>query len=551
MLVFLAAVFATFEFMGWPFLVEPLQTLLQNRFGRSVRLNALEPTAESASSHATVHLWGGIALHSPLLKIGAPSWSTAPYLLLAHDVDLHLRYGDLWRAYQGQQQVIQSLKARQFYGYLERTADGRTSWQIAASGHASLLPRLETVEIQVGQLQYQDALHALNLNADLRLSNSKSTLSVAPEKNSMILHVVATGHYRKEPFHLTLTSTGSLPWKVNGPDATPVAVQLIAKAGSARLDFNGTAQDFLHLNGLNGQFTVAGPSLATVGAPLGITLPTTKNFKAAGALTRSGNVWQLALRHAQVGASNLGGRFTFDTSATVPRLTGTLEGAELKLADLGPAVGAVNAANTALKPSKVLPTRPFDLASLHAMNADVLIRLQQFDTNTQRLEPLRPFNAHLLLSDGVLVLKEIEARTAQGSLGGMLTLNGQADRALWVAALKWHGVELQRWIHQARRQGLPPYISGELQGHANLRGSGRSTAEILSTLQGDLVATVANGTVSHLLVEIGGLDIAESLGVYLKGDNALKLDCAQANLTVDQVVIRPRELVIDTSDSTV
>jgi uncharacterized protein involved in outer membrane biogenesis len=120
-----------------------------------------------------------------------------------------------------------------------------------------------------------------------------------------------------------------------------------------------------------------------------------------------------------------------------------------------------------------------------------------------------------------------------------------------VAALHWDGVQLQNWLHQSRAAGSPPFVSGQLQGHATLQGSGRSTAEILATLQGDIAAEVRHGTLSHLLVEMGGLDVAESLGMLLKGDEALVLDCALADLAVAGGTLRPRLLVLDTRDSTV
>jgi uncharacterized protein involved in outer membrane biogenesis len=477
-------------------------------------------------------------LDSPLLEIGAPVWSQASHLLLAHGVQVRLRYTDLWRAYRGQQAVVQSMKASRLDVVLERDAEGRASWQLAASDSVPAMPRLEAMDIRTGQLHFSDTALALRFNAELRLTGA-------------VLHVVASGDYHVQPFRLTLTSTGALPWQAGSEDGMPVAVTLAAHAGRASLDFDGTVHDLLHLNGLDGRFTLEGPSLAAVGTPFGVTLPTTHAFKAAGSVTRANKMWGIVLRSAHVGASRLGGNFTFDTSARAPRLTGTLDGVLLKLVDLAPALGASDRPAIASKAAKVLPARMFDLAALRAMNADVLIRLQQVDTNTALLEPLRPFNAHLQLTEGVLTLKEIDARTGQGHLGGTLALDGQQDRAHWVAALNWDGVKLERWIHQTRRAGLPPYLSGQLQGHATVQGSGRSTAEILATLQGDVGASVVNGKVSHLLIEVGGLDLAQSLGVYLKGEKALVLDCALADLSVASGVVRPRVLVFDTSDSTI
>jgi uncharacterized protein involved in outer membrane biogenesis len=394
------------------------------------------------------------------------------------------------------------------------------------------------LDVQQGQLHFDDQPLALHLDAQLTLTRGQ-------------LRASTQGHFRKDAFSGTLVSTGALPWERQAAQGTPAAIKLAASLGRASLDFEGAAQDFLHLNGLDGSFHVQGPSLAAIGEPLGITLPTTLAVKAYGRLQRNGARWSVALESAQVGSSQLGGDFVFDTAATPPRLSGTLKGAFLKLADLAPVVGVIATKPAGGGASRVLPTRAFDLTALRRMDADVQIAIDRLDSNTILLESVRPLHAHLQLNRGLLTITDIDARTAQGHLGGTIALDGQRNIANWVAALNWDGVQLQSWIHQQRAAGLPPYVSGRLQGHAVLLGKGRSTAEILATLRGDIGATVEHGTVSHLLVEAGGLDVAESLGVYFKGDNALALSCAVADIAVSAGVLRPRVLVLDTVDSTV
>jgi uncharacterized protein involved in outer membrane biogenesis len=552
-LLTLALSFALGESAGWPFLAVPLQSQLQQRSGRSVQLQTTAANAVAANPFS-LHFWGGIHVQSAQFEIGAPAWSSAPYLLSAQGLDVRLRYGDAWRAWQGQPLVVQGLSADQLTLYLERTADGRASWQETLGGSTPqplALPRVEQMEVGAGRLHYNDLALALSLDVALTLSSLQPTAQGASAPLQRVLRARASGHYREDAVRLSLLSTGALPWEAAAGQGPPVAVTLAASLGPASLDFEGTALDFLHLKGLDGAFRVQGSSLAAIAAPLGLTLPTTPPFQASGQLQRSGAQWTLALHSARVGASQLSGAFVFDAAARPPRLNGTLNGTRFLLADLAPALGAPVGTSAGAPRARVLPTRRFDLAALRAMDADVQIAIAQVDANLAWLEPLRPFAAHLQLRAGVLTLTGIEARTAQGHLGGTLALDGQQDRAHWVAALHWDGVQLQRWLHQTRAAGLPPYLSGQLQGHATLQGSGRSTAEILATLQGDIGATVVHGTLSHLLVEMGGLDLAESLGVWAKGDNALVLDCALADLSVVAGTLRPRLLVLDTSDSTV
>jgi uncharacterized protein involved in outer membrane biogenesis len=245
----------------------------------------------------------------------------------------------------------------------------------------------------------------------------------------------------------------------------------------------------------------------------------------------------------------------------VPLLSGRLGGQRLQLADLGPVVGTTQAtmadsedATVAVSGTRakgrVLPSRPFDLAAMRVMDANVLIDIQQVDLNARLLEPLQPLSAHLQLQGGLLTLQNLLARTAQGQVQGDLSLDGRADEALWKAGLRWQGVQLDHWLRQARDKGQPPYISGQLQGQAKLEGKGRSTAEILASLQGQLRMDLRDGAVSHLGVELLGLDLARSLGVWIKGDDALPVSCAVADLVAKGGVFRPKVLVVDTSNST-
>ena len=84
---------------------------------------------------------------------------------------------------------------------------------------------------------------------------------------------------------------------------------------------------------------------------------------------------------------------------------------------------------------------------------------------------------------------------------------------------------------------------------AKLKGKGRSTAEILGSLAGNVRTEVTNGTMSHLIIEAAGLDAAEALGVWFRGDDVLEMKCAFADLEANNGVLRPRVFVIDTPDS--
>lgn len=544
------------EWLGWPFLAAPLRQAASKALDRQVTFTA----------PFQIRFLGGLRLSVAQLGIAAPPWSASPHLLEAQDVALALRYTDLWHAYQGQPLRIQSLQARILDATLERQTDGRASWQfgtkpIPPSTRSTPIPQFGNLLVTKGMLRYKDAPLAVDIEANLSLA----------EQPSPMLKVDAVGHYRKLPVKIALAASGALPWATenvtkNIPDSTlkstrthPLAVPLTLNAtvGRASLDFKGSVIDVLHLHGLTGRFSLRGPSLAAVGDPMGVTLPTTAAFRTDGLIVKQGQAWRVVIDDATVGASRLNGAFSYETltraGRSVPVLAGRLGGKRLLLADLGPVVGTTpkQATATTIASRKVLPDRPFDLAALRAMDANVLIDIAEVDLNTLILEPLRPLRGHLQLESGVLTLKDLEARTAQGRLRGDLSLDGRETTAVWKANLRWNDVLLERWIHQNRAIGSPPFISGHLHGQASLEGQGRSTAEILASLKGTVRTDLRGGTVSHLIVEAAGLDVAQGLGMLIKGDDALPVQCAVADLAVNGGVLRPRVMVMDTTDSAI
>jgi uncharacterized protein involved in outer membrane biogenesis len=331
---------------------------------------------------------------------------------------------------------------------------------------------------------------------------------------------------------------------------------LRATIGRARVSFDGTTTDPLHFAALKGRFNVAGPSLSVVGDALGITLPTTPAFDTHGALVKDAGLWKAVFDAANIGSSHLNGAFTYDAQRKVPLLAGRLGGSRLVLADLGPAIGAPAASGSEPASAKVaasgrvIPDKKFDLPSLRAMDANVLFDIGVFDSGTDLIEPLRPARAHLLLADGVLTLADFQGVTAQGKLAGYLQLDGRGDRALWTADMRLLGVNLAQWLRFKRSADAPPYLSGKLDALVKVKGAGRSAAEILASLDGDLRMHMREAKISHLAIEAAGIDIAQALGLLVKGDEALPILCNVADLDVAKGVARPKVLVVDTPVTT-
>ena len=381
------------------------------------------------------------------------------------------------------------------------------------------------------------------------------SVRLAPDERG--LRLKATGQYRDLPVRIDLRTSGVLAFIGDGAENESQPLSLRALVGRAEVAFDGTTRDPLHLTGLKGRFRLSGQSLANVGDALGITLPTTPPFTTQGSLVKDVDVWKAVFDSASIGSSRLDGAFTYDKRPKVPLLAGRLGGSRLVLADLGPAVGTPppgsdGAQATAAHDGRIIPDKRFDLPSLRAMNANVVVDIGTFDSGTDIIEPLHPARAHLLLADGVLTIADFVGVTAQGRMEGYVQLDARRDdSALWTADLRLLGVNLAQWLRLKRSGNAPPYLSGKLDALVKVIGSGRSTAEILGTLAGDLRMHMREAAVSHLAVEAGGIDIAQAFGMLAKGDDALPILCNVADLDIEQGVARPKVFVVNTRDSTI
>jgi uncharacterized protein involved in outer membrane biogenesis len=193
----------------------------------------------------------------------------------------------------------------------------------------------------------------------------------------------------------------------------------------------------------------------------------------------------------------------------------------------------------------VLPDAPFNLDKLRIMDADVRLRAAHIEAPKL---PVEKMDVHLQLAAGVLKLDPLDFQAAGGTIASHVNLDARKDpiRATWTGEVR--GLELPRLFPNIE---ITKQSAGKLGGAFAMETQGNSVAQMLGSTDGDIGLIMGPGQISNLLVEVAGLDVAESLKYLLGKDKQIPLRCAYADFKVDDGVMTARAMAFDTTDTVV
>ncbi|RQR26693.1 AsmA family protein [Burkholderia sp. Bp9143] len=337
----------------------------------------------------------------------------------------------------------------------------------------------------------------------------------------------------------------------------PFPVQADLRFGDTHLALVGTVTDPSHLAAVDLRLWLAGTSMAHLYEVTGITLPETSPYatdgRLVGQLRASGNVFKYEDFTGRVGGSDLNGTLVYVSREPRPLLSGTLLSRLLQFSDLAPLIGADTNASKARRgaavaqpANKALPVEPFRTDRWKKIDADVRFTGRRI-VKTSSL-PITDLSTHVVMQDGVLTLNPLNFGVAGGTLASNIHLDGS-------------GVPLKgRFTLQARhlklKQLFPTFTVmqtalGEVNGDAALSATGNSPAALAATSNGEVKTLVTDGTVSLLLMEAAGLNVANVVYEKLFGTRDVKINCGVADFVVTNGVLDSRVFALDTDDAVI
>ena len=472
------------------------------------------------------------------LRIGNPSWAKTPNLIDAEGLYARVAVPPLFTG----KVVLPYLGAAKADAGLE--LDGkRATWRFGKESDEESRLQLGLIYLADGHIKYIDGNEHTDLDIDVKGS--------AGEGGE--LNAEGKGTFRGEP----TTATLRLP-NLNPQHESPLEVQGKAKVGRTQAEAKGN----LATDGrtLDLDLKLAGQTLKDLNKVTGMVLPDSPPYTVKGHLKHAGNEWVYDPFDGKVGDSDVAGNVAYIRGGKRPLFRANLKSKLLDFDDLGPLIGAPprtgagetaapeHRAKTAQREAakRILPEQKFNVQNWGKMDADV--RLEALKVQRPKQLPIDKLSTHLVLKDSVLRLEPLNFGIAQGRITSQITIDANQKPVRGDMKVDVQGLKLGPLFPTVKTM---QEALGTLYGRAELVGHGTSVAELLGSSDGKMSMAVDGGRISALLVELLGLDVAESVMLLGARHKQVELRCAVSGFEVHDGVAKADNFVVDTDDTVV
>jgi AsmA family protein len=484
------------------------------------------------------------------VRFGNASWSTHGDMVRVERIEFRIALLPLLRG----RFEVPYLRANKPVVVIERNRDGRGNWQFDAQANDK---SKRTPSVLINQL-FIEAGKARMLEPTFQTELSLNIHSDRIGRGQAHAPLVAdgAGTYRGHRFKLDLRVDSPLDLQDR---ERPYHVDAKVVAGATRARAQGALVGQFQPEDFSLQFDIAGSNLGDLYSLFGVALPDTPPYELTGQLSRNGTVWSYEKFKGRIGDSDMQGDASIDLGRDRQRLQASVVSTRLDFDDLGVLVGAppsTKPGETASQEQrelaaafksrpKILPDSPFNLDKLRIMDVDATLHAASI--NAPKL-PLEQMDVRLQLNDGVLKLDPLEFKVAGGAIASRVNLDAREAEIRTTLTGKMRTLELPKLFPSVE---ITKKGAGKLSGAFAVEMNGNSVAQMLGNADGNIGLIMGPGHVSNLLVELAGLDVAESLKFLLDKDKEIPLRCAYADFKLDDGVMNTTALAFDTTDTVV
>ncbi|WUR15052.1 AsmA family protein [[Empedobacter] haloabium] len=434
--------------------------------------------------------------------------------------------------------------------YLRRTADGSNNWTFEKKEKKSKWELdLDRVVFSKGSIRFVDGVEHIDATAQVDTLDNDRKYGVGWK---------LSGQWNDAP----ISGTGKTGAVLSLQDASvPFPILADAKIGLVSVAAEGTLVNPAKLAGIDMNLKVSGASMARLYPITGLVLPETPPFSThghlVGQLAKGNSKWTYDNFVGKVGSSDIGGKLAYQQKKPRGHLTGTVHSKLLQFADLGPLIGADSNEKKkergveAVQPAdKVLPVEKFRTERWTSIDADVSFKADRI-TRTAQL-PISKLYTEFHLNDGVLKLTPLNFDFAGGSMASTVKLDGSGKQVKDAIAanldVKGRHIKIKELFPNVEQ--IKQATVGEINAEARLSATGNSVATLLAASNGEVKATVSQGTISKMLLEQMGLNVGSIVVTKLVGDKPVQMNCLAGDFAVTNGVAQTRSFIVDTTDAT-
>nr|WP_245703763.1 AsmA family protein [Oryzisolibacter propanilivorax] len=328
------------------------------------------------------------------------------------------------------------------------------------------------------------------------------------------------------------------------------------RSGHVRTQVEGVLNNPAQLSGMDLQVLLGGASMADLFPLTGLVLPNTPPFEVKGRLLGSlapdKAVWEYRDFNGKVGDSDLHGSVTYTSGKPRPKLQGHVTSKLLRLADLGPVLGAPSGKRpqekgTSKRAGKVLPDAHFATERWDAMDLDLAFAGEKV-IRPEAL-PLDRLSVRAVLEDRRLHLTPLRFGFAQGRIDSDVLIDGRSKPLNTTLKGSVEGLQLSALFPKVE---LMKKSFGRLDGSFTLAGQGDSLAKMLGSSDGRARLYIREGTFSKQMLDLAALNVGSVVVAKLFGENKeVKLRCAVADLRIKDGMADANNVKLNTEEAIV
>jgi uncharacterized protein involved in outer membrane biogenesis len=508
-------------FFEWNWLREPIASRISTELNRRFAIQGDLDVDMGWTPRITVNN----------IELENADWGSKPEMLTVDRLQFSISLSDLLKG----DVTLPEISVSKPRVLLEKNAKGRGNWEFDTDEEEETdrteVPKIGRLTLEDSRLDYRDP------NTKTELEVKASAAGAAKEQG---VNLQGRGRFQGEPFMLKMEGGSLLAlWEKREP--YPVDLSMVA--GDTRVTVKGTFADPVQLQEPKLRLDLQGDSLAELTPFIGVPLAETPPYQFSGRVTRAGERWLIRDLKGKMGSSDIAGDVEYSAPEKRPFLKADIKSRRLDFKDLAGFIGADPKEKK--EKERIFPDNPYEPKAIRSADAD--INFYSGNIITPNL-PVDEFKTHLKMDHGQITLEPLNFRIDIGQIASVIKLDARKDLIATKADIKIRKVPLKRLLAETR---FEPESDGMFFGQVLLDTTGNSVADMLGRGNGDITLLMDQGRISNLLIELMGLDVAESLGFLLTKDKSTRIRCIIGNFKINDGKMNAAPFVIDTADTNI